>query len=590
MVPVIAKLPLGLLVPRFRKEVPEDFPFDPYWRDALITSLSVVCRGEFNVVVASFGLSTGLLGPDLYSAIVMAVLVSAIVGPLLLSQTIKYYNRLSEEYLSSPHPLQRINDKSKDGFRPLFIAIQVRTPVSWGLQERFQHVLQDLGLLILDHRTWHTNSVEAVAMSEIFVQDTVKNVPVKNCFADSSTSTTASSTTGSDEADDENISHRIDLPGPSDREGSLGLGICSASMIEERLTEVREALKSSLDEMDSEKFAIKATQWEPFIQEPSTVATGHERRQTYTFQDSRMLSGIFDGVGGHNEYQEEADDHGKADEVATNAIAKTFRVADNSTNDETFDSLSVDLGVDLSSSTSVDASSEKQGAVESDSSSTGIEVVAATPHNTPLPSTLPPRPAGLLRHRRAVSHGMAAASPMGGNSPMLSEISRPSPGLDRSVSLGINVASPLSLPRPQTHHTRTVSHGGLASLRQSFQRQVSSTPRGRVHSTGQCDGRLLDCDLWETDEIAHKCVRRGQCAVQPTVAGHTCDRELNQELEALVDDENSSDDDNDVGENNAENDFEPHTPSRIHGHRRDPTQDQQETTAIQHMLQGYIRH
>lgn len=302
MVPVLAKLPLGLLVPNFTKDIPNDFPFKPFWRDAFITSLSVICRGEFNVVVASFGLSESLLDADVYSAIVMAILISSIVGPLLLSQTIRHYNQLSDGYFSKPHLVERIKN-SRDGTRPLFFAIQIRAPaLTVGLHEKFQNVLQNLGLMVLDHRTWHTTGLEAVAMSEIFVRDTLQTITVKNCFDDDDAGSdiSTSSSDGSHknqkktqledtgakvlEIDDcfevsigETIANKSSshIPAGSEEKGHTA--------IEKRLAQVQTALQACLGDVEPGKFIIQTKQWEPFLQ---NIGKGHNLQNTYSFQEA----------------------------------------------------------------------------------------------------------------------------------------------------------------------------------------------------------------------------------------------------------------------------------------------------------------
>jgi Kef-type K+ transport system membrane component KefB len=182
LVPILAKMPLGLYVPRSNcKTLPEDFPYDPYWRDVWITSLALVCRGEFNFIIASFALSEGLVNPDIYSAIVFSVLCASIFGPLILARVIAYYNAKSQAYLSGSHPIERDGDTS-DGFRPLYLAIQARTPIHWGLQDSFKKALDDAGLIIIDHRSWHTLGLNAIDITELFVQDTRVKVRVCACF------------------------------------------------------------------------------------------------------------------------------------------------------------------------------------------------------------------------------------------------------------------------------------------------------------------------------------------------------------------------------------------------------------------------
>lgn len=156
-----------------------------------ITSLSMLCRGEFNFVVASVALQSGLLSAEQYAGTVFAVLSSAIVGPLVLSRVIGYYNKKSLDYLDASHPIKRIGTTG-DGYRPLFLAIQARTPVHWGMHDKLKQALEEAGLIIIDHRSWHTMasiSDVAVNVTEIFCQDKEIQVKIRGCFATSETTT-----------------------------------------------------------------------------------------------------------------------------------------------------------------------------------------------------------------------------------------------------------------------------------------------------------------------------------------------------------------------------------------------------------------
>ena len=148
------KVPLAFFVPTFNSETPKDFPYNPRRRDMIITALAMTCRGEFNFIIGSFALQYGLIEPNLYAAAVVAMLATSIIAPFGLSISLRYYNAKSREYLAEPH----LDTDTSDGCRPLFLAIQARTPVYWGLQERFKKVLETNGLIIIDHRSWHTMS------------------------------------------------------------------------------------------------------------------------------------------------------------------------------------------------------------------------------------------------------------------------------------------------------------------------------------------------------------------------------------------------------------------------------------------------
>eukprot|EP00544_Gedaniella_sp_CCMP2646_P007134 CAMPEP_0202484456 /NCGR_PEP_ID=MMETSP1361-20130828/3533_1 /ASSEMBLY_ACC=CAM_ASM_000849 /TAXON_ID=210615 /ORGANISM="Staurosira complex sp., Strain CCMP2646" /LENGTH=887 /DNA_ID=CAMNT_0049113111 /DNA_START=176 /DNA_END=2839 /DNA_ORIENTATION=- len=178
---ILIKMPLGSFVPRYKHVIADDFPYDPYWRDFWFVALSVACRGEFNFIIASFALGSGLINAKIYAAMVFAILIACVIGPVILTKVIRHYNNLSKAYLTGDHPIHRIGNTC-DGYRPLFLTIQARTKVQVGLQDTFERVLAKAGLIVIDHRSFHTLGMDAVDITELFVQDTKVKVRVAQCF------------------------------------------------------------------------------------------------------------------------------------------------------------------------------------------------------------------------------------------------------------------------------------------------------------------------------------------------------------------------------------------------------------------------
>jgi hypothetical protein len=167
-------LPLGLFVPKFEDAIPDGFPYNPYVRDVVYVSVAMTCRGEFSFVIASFALQEGLFTPELYSAIVFAVLLSSITSPFVLLSLIKHYNRKSEAFLQAI-----LSEEDLDGKTPLYLAIQTRTPNQWGLQETIHSAVGRAGLIVIDHRSWHPRGLDAIVMTELYVEDPAMRVPLK---------------------------------------------------------------------------------------------------------------------------------------------------------------------------------------------------------------------------------------------------------------------------------------------------------------------------------------------------------------------------------------------------------------------------
>ena len=277
-------MPLGAFVPHYQREIPDDFPYNPYWRDVWITALSVTCRGEFNFIIASFALGAGLIDTNLYAAIVFAVLLACVIGPLLLSRVILHYNDLSKAYLTSNHPIHRIGNTC-DGYRPLFLSIQARTPVHWGLQDDFKKALENAGLIIIDHRSWHTLGMNSVDITELFVQDTKVKVRIAQCFADLESGwniekeVTGDKVEGAESVKDSKTDGDIS-------ECSLDTNECQE--IEARCNDIREVLVKVLLSDDPSTYTVKVSQWKPFSDgEKTVVVAGKGDTKSYCLLQSQ---------------------------------------------------------------------------------------------------------------------------------------------------------------------------------------------------------------------------------------------------------------------------------------------------------------
>eukprot|EP00980_Cylindrotheca_fusiformis_P001143 scaffold319_cov97-Cylindrotheca_fusiformis.AAC.3 len=290
VLPVLAKVPLGMLVPHFQRELPLEFPYNPHVRDMVITSLAMTCRGEFNVIVASYALSEGLFGPDIYSSVIFAILFGSIVSPLILSKVLKHYNHLSSQYLEAEHSIERIGN-TNDGYRPLYLVIQARTPVRFNLQEEFKRTLEEDGLIIIDHRSWHTLAArdvgkDAVNITELFVQDTKVKVRISGCFGVAPSSKT--SDTGFTEEDSSEKNDFVYIPSVIDSSTSRSTveeGLKEDEKITTRCDEIKEALTNCLKGTDPDTYRIQVSQWQTFVVDNNSPedSTQSSRKRFYTF-------------------------------------------------------------------------------------------------------------------------------------------------------------------------------------------------------------------------------------------------------------------------------------------------------------------
>ena len=60
----------------------------------------------------------------------------------------------------------------------LYLSVQARTGIVWGLQEKIQGCIKDLGLSTFDHRQWKPRGMDAEVVSEVYVKD--DNVMIKS--------------------------------------------------------------------------------------------------------------------------------------------------------------------------------------------------------------------------------------------------------------------------------------------------------------------------------------------------------------------------------------------------------------------------
>lgn len=160
------------------QDVKKGASFNPYLRDKMVTGLAMACRGEMSFIIAAFAVGAGLFGAQVYAAIVWAVLLSCITCPFMLLHTIKYFKKRQQEYLAMTNPMK---SKSADGKMPLFLHVQTKSQVQWGMQQKFRSVLNELGFEIMDQKTNHENrrGLNALVQTDIYVQDTKNRIQLR---------------------------------------------------------------------------------------------------------------------------------------------------------------------------------------------------------------------------------------------------------------------------------------------------------------------------------------------------------------------------------------------------------------------------
>ena len=171
---VLIKFPVAMYVPRF-EVVEKGAIYNSYRRDALVTGISMTCRGEFSFVIAAFALSQGVIELETYASVVFAVLLSAITSPFMLLKCVEYFKTKQEEHLAHTNPM---NKEKGDGTMPLRYSIKLETQNAWSLLERIQQEVHDLDLVIEDICTEHTRGLDPVIRTDVQVRDKTERVPI----------------------------------------------------------------------------------------------------------------------------------------------------------------------------------------------------------------------------------------------------------------------------------------------------------------------------------------------------------------------------------------------------------------------------
>mmetsp|Transcript_18256 Transcript_18256/g.22343 ORF Transcript_18256/g.22343 Transcript_18256/m.22343 type:complete len:783 (+) Transcript_18256:8-2356(+) len=171
---VAIKSLVAFFVPRF-EETEKGAIYDPYKRDVLVTGLAMTCRGEFSFIIAAFALSEGVIDANMYAAVVLAVLISAITSPFMLMRGIDHFKALQEKQLQATDPLKSNGDGT---MMPLHLHIHLETKGVWSLLERLQTEMHDLGLVVEDYRTTNTRGLDPTIISDIYVRDTKTNIAI----------------------------------------------------------------------------------------------------------------------------------------------------------------------------------------------------------------------------------------------------------------------------------------------------------------------------------------------------------------------------------------------------------------------------
>lgn len=174
---LIGKLGVGFMVPNFTQS--KNFTGN-HLRDCLIVGCSMAAEGEFAFVIAAFSVEKGIIDIDLYSSIVLAILLSTIVAPFSLRFTITYFNKRNMRELEAAEALHAENGDVDDDLRSgilkgstVFFCVNTTCHGTWGTLPNLMKCLFDLQLDFIDHRSWHSKFEDTV-VNEVYCKGEVK--------------------------------------------------------------------------------------------------------------------------------------------------------------------------------------------------------------------------------------------------------------------------------------------------------------------------------------------------------------------------------------------------------------------------------
>jgi len=173
---LLGKLGVGFLVPNFSNSV--RFRGN-HLRDCLMVGCSMAAEGEFAFVIAAYSVAEGIIEIDLYSSVVLAILLSTIIAPFSLKYTISYFNKKALEDVENAEKEMltgNAEDQLKNGIMDgtfVFFCINTTSHASWGTLELLMQTMFTLELGVIDHRSWHSRFEDTV-INEMYVKGTAK--------------------------------------------------------------------------------------------------------------------------------------------------------------------------------------------------------------------------------------------------------------------------------------------------------------------------------------------------------------------------------------------------------------------------------
>ena len=257
---VAVKSLVAIFVPNF-EQAEKGAIYNPYYRDLLVTGLSMTCRGEFSFIISAFALDKGVIDEKVYASIVFAVLLSAVTSPFMLLQCIKYFDGLKIKQLKATDP----RGEGGDGTMPLHFHISLQTGNAWNLLETLQNEVNGLDIVIVDLRTTHSRGINATIRNDIYVRDEKQRISIQTLKIETA-NTKAIHRVGSSSQLLKKLSsgNLQELDDEEDREAAdiVMKKVSEEEMIEAREREIQKTLYSKLQYLNISELDVE--EWNPW--------------------------------------------------------------------------------------------------------------------------------------------------------------------------------------------------------------------------------------------------------------------------------------------------------------------------------------
>jgi len=165
---VAIKFVSAVFVPKF-EDTEKGSIYNPHRRNQLVTGIAMTCRGGFGLLIAASALNMGIIDPEIYASIILAVLCGIVIPPFLLNFVTNRYNNLRSI----------VSQRNKsDGKMNLFLHIHLETKGAWGLVEKIAHTMSSLNLNIVKFETKNSRDVSNIVINDMYIRDNAISVMI----------------------------------------------------------------------------------------------------------------------------------------------------------------------------------------------------------------------------------------------------------------------------------------------------------------------------------------------------------------------------------------------------------------------------